>query len=60
MKLVLEYLERAVQFEQLAAQETDPKLKSQMLEQAKSYRRLAARRAKERGLPPPSEPETPA
>jgi hypothetical protein len=57
MELLTEYLERAVQFEKLAAQETDPNLKTKMQEQAKSYRRIAARRASELGLPPPSDPE---
>ena len=58
MKLLTEYLERAVQFEQLAAAETDPKLKQQLQDQAKAYRKLAAKRAEELGLPPPSPPES--
>jgi hypothetical protein len=58
MKLLTQYLERAVHFEQLAAAEADPKLKEQLLEQAKAYRVLAAKRAQELGLPPPSPPES--
>jgi hypothetical protein len=57
MKLLTEYLERVELYENLAAQETDPTLKTKMQEQAKSYRTLAARRARELGLPPPSDPE---
>jgi hypothetical protein len=58
MKLLTEYLERVELYENLAAQETDRNLKTKMLDQAKSYRRLAARRARELGwLPPPSDPE---
>jgi hypothetical protein len=34
MKLLTEYLERAVHFERLAAAETDPKLKEQLEKQA--------------------------
>ena len=45
MMTIDEYLERAVEFERLAAPETDPKLKSRLLEQAQAYRRLAAARA---------------
>ncbi|MDA9415121.1 MULTISPECIES: hypothetical protein [unclassified Bradyrhizobium] len=57
MKLLTEYLERAVQLEGLAASEFDSAFKSQLLEQAASYRKLAAKRAREYGLPPPSPPE---
>jgi hypothetical protein len=56
MKLLTEFLERAVQFEKLAAQETNPDLKAKLLRQAKAYRRIAAKRAEELGLPPPSPP----
>jgi hypothetical protein len=54
MKLLTEYLDRAVQFENLAAAETDPKFKEQLENQAKAYRQLAAKRAQELGLPLPS------
>ena len=57
MKLLTEYLERAVQLERLAADESDGQFKSQLLVQAKSYRDLAAKRAKEYGLPMPSPSE---
>lgn len=54
MKLVLDYLERALQLEDLAGAETDPELKSRLLEQARAYRVLAAEHAEKSGLPPPS------
>ena len=53
MKLVAEYLERAHQFEQMAAAEADPKLKAEFERQAKAYQNLAVKRAKETGLPLP-------
>lgn len=56
MKLLTEYLERAVQLEQLADSELDPVFKEQLLKQAKAYRKLAAKRAQDYGLPPPSPP----
>ncbi|MHC2626381.1 hypothetical protein ACVIW2_008413 [Bradyrhizobium huanghuaihaiense] len=57
MKLLTEYLERAVQFEELAASEPDSSLRAQLLQQAAAYRKLAAKRAEDYGLPPPSPPE---
>jgi hypothetical protein len=54
MKLVLDYLERALQLEDLASAEANPQLKSQLLDQASAYRRLAAEHAEKSGLPPPS------
>jgi hypothetical protein len=56
MKLLTEYLEHAQQFERLAADENDPKLRAQLEGQASAYRKLAAQRAKKLRLPPPSEP----
>lgn len=56
MKLLTEYLERAVQLEGMAAAEPDSEFKSQLIAQAQSYRKLAAKRAEEFGLPPPSPP----
>jgi hypothetical protein len=44
VKLIAEYLERAHQFERLAAHETDPKLKSNLEKQARAYRKLAEKR----------------
>ena len=60
MKLVTEYIERALQLEALAEGETDSKFKADLLKQAESYRRLAAKRAAQYGLPPPSIPEKPS
>jgi hypothetical protein len=57
MKMLTEYLERAVEFEKLAAEEKGEAFKAQLLKQAADYRKLAARRAKELGLPMPSPPE---
>jgi hypothetical protein len=57
MKLLAEYLERAVQLEGLAKDEANPKLKEQLLDQAQEYRKLAAKRAEQYGLPPPSPPK---
>jgi hypothetical protein len=57
MKLLTEYLERAISLERLAANEQDSMFKNQLLHQAGAYRKLAAKRAKEYGLPPPSTAE---
>jgi hypothetical protein len=57
MKLLTEYLERAVSLERLAADEQDSKFKDELLSQAAAYRKLAAKRAKDYGFPPPSPPE---
>jgi hypothetical protein len=57
MKLLTEYLERAISLEGLAADEQDSKFKAELLNQAAAYRKLAARRAAKYGLPPPSPPE---
>jgi hypothetical protein len=45
MKMVAEYLEKALDFEQLAAAESDPVLKADLERQAAAYRKLAAERA---------------
>jgi hypothetical protein len=45
VKMVAEYLEKAIHFEHLAAQETDEELKANLSAQAKAYRKLAAERA---------------
>lgn len=56
MKLIAEYLERAHQFERMAAEEADSRLKADFEKQAEAYRRLAEKRAKDTGLPlPPGE-----
>jgi hypothetical protein len=57
MKLLTEYLERAVNLERLAASEQDSKFKTELLNQAGAYRKMAAKRAQQCGLPPPSPPE---
>jgi hypothetical protein len=57
MKLLTEYLDRAVSLERLAAGEQDSTFKDQLLNQAAAYRKLAAKSADQYGLPPPSPPE---
>ena len=58
MKLLTEYLERAVSLERrLAAHEQEFRFKRELLHQAEAYRKLAAKRAADYGLPPPSPPE---
>jgi hypothetical protein len=57
MKLLTEYLERAVNLERLAEAEPNSTFKTQLLNQAAAYRKMAAKRAKDYGLPPPSPPE---
>ena len=54
MEKLARYLERAVQLEELAAEEPDPTFKEQLLTQAQTCRKLAAKRAADLGLPPPS------
>jgi hypothetical protein len=44
MQRLAEYLERARQFERLAAEETNPEIKAQFEKQAESYRNIAERR----------------
>jgi hypothetical protein len=53
MKLVTEYPEQAMQFERLAAAETDFTLKTELENQAVADHKLAARRAEQLGLPAP-------
>jgi hypothetical protein len=57
MQQLTEYLDRAVNLERLAASEQDSRFKTELLDQAAAYRKLAARRAEQYGLPPPSPPE---
>jgi hypothetical protein len=57
MKMLSEYLEHAINFERMAAQEVDPVLKEQFESQAAAYRKLAKERAIQYGLPLPSSPE---
>lgn len=58
MKLLTEYLERAIQLEHLASGEPDSTFKKQLVEQAKAYRKLAAKRAKDYAPAPPVRPGT--
>ena len=53
MKMVAEYVEKALNFERLAAEETNPELKAQLEAQAASYRKLAVERARRENLPYP-------
>jgi hypothetical protein len=57
VKLLTEYLDRAINLERLASSEQDSQFKTRLLNQASAYRKLAARRAEKYGLPPPSPPE---
>ena len=50
MKMIAEYLEHALQFERLAAEEPNPDLRAQLEKQAAAYRKLAAERTKKLGL----------
>jgi hypothetical protein len=52
MKVMEEYLENGLAFEQLAAVEIDPRLKDDFEKQAAAFRKLAAERAKRLGLRP--------
>jgi hypothetical protein len=56
MKLLTEYLEHALTFERMAAEENNPEIKMQFKTQAAAYRKLAADRAAKYGLPAPSLP----
>ena len=52
MKMVAEYLEKALDFERLAIAENDPVVKASLLKQAEAYRKLAADRALREKLMP--------
>jgi hypothetical protein len=51
MKMLTGYLEHAAEFEHLASIEKSEGLKADLLKQAAAYRKLAAKRAHEHGLP---------
>ncbi len=53
MKLIAEYLEHALSFEQLAADEQNPTLKRDFEKQAVAYHQLAVERTKKLGLQAP-------
>ncbi|HEY6329695.1 MAG TPA: hypothetical protein VI756_10175 [Blastocatellia bacterium] len=57
MKLIVEYLEHAFHFEQMASEAEDEKFKASLLEQAVAYRKLAEKRAKQMELPLPMRPK---
>jgi hypothetical protein len=59
MDLVLRYLENAVRLRDLAALETDPKVRADLEKQAQAYYKLAERRARERDLPIPDKQPPP-
>jgi hypothetical protein len=50
MKMLAEYLENAIKFERLAAEEKDAVLKAELEKQAIAYRKLAEKRAKKYNL----------
>jgi hypothetical protein len=54
MKLLTEYIEPALAFERVAAQEDNQEVRAQFQGQARPYRKLAAERAAKYGLPSPS------
>jgi hypothetical protein len=58
MKMVAEYIEHAIRFEQMAAQEKDLKLRAEFEKQALAYRKLARDRAEKYGFPEPDMPST--
>ena len=59
MKLLVEYLERALEFEALAGNETNEAFKAELLKQGAAYRKLAEKRAEQYGLPKQSPPVSP-
>jgi hypothetical protein len=60
MKLLTEYLEHALSFERMAAEENNPEVREQFERQAADYRKLVAERAAKYGLPAPSSPSLPS
>jgi hypothetical protein len=57
MKMITEYLDHAITFERMAAEEDNPVVKAQFEKQAVAYRKLAGERAAQYGLPMPSSPQ---
>ena len=51
MKMLAEYLEKAISFERMASAETDPKLRADLEQQGRAYRQLATERARQIELP---------
>jgi hypothetical protein len=58
MKMVADYLENALTFERMAADEQNPELKADFERQAANYRKLAAERVKRLGMEPPDGGDT--
>ncbi len=59
MKMIAEYLERAHQFERMAAEAADnPELQANLQQQADAYYKLAQKRAEQTGIPLPQAPST--
>jgi len=56
VKMIAEYLERALEFENIAAEATDAILKEALIDQALAYRRLATERAQKLRVPIPPKP----
>jgi hypothetical protein len=56
MKMIAEYLDKAMHFEQMAAREGDAKFKAELEAQAQAYKKLATERAQREGLPLPPQP----
>jgi hypothetical protein len=56
MKLVAEYLERAVQFRRMGESENNLTIQAQMREQAEAYYKLAVKCARESSQPIPAKP----
>jgi hypothetical protein len=54
MKMLAEYVENAIKFEKLAAEEKNPAVKADFEKQAAAYRKLAEQRAKKYGLKMPT------
>ena len=51
--MIAEYLERSLQFEQMAAEATDPAFKESLQKNAATYRKLASERAERFNLSVP-------
>jgi hypothetical protein len=58
MKLIAEYLEKAIDFEKMAVTEKDSALKASLLKQAAAYRKLAEERARRLNLPFAAPPQS--
>jgi hypothetical protein len=53
MRMIDVYLDNAMRFERLAAEEPNTMLKTEFEKRANAYRRLAAERARKLGIPEP-------